>query len=172
MKALWVLMLSVAVCVPFSGHAEIYKWKDSNGVTRYSDTPPPSNVRQLPMSGGKPVKSAQDSENDVAGQSAGEQNKPAKQAVKESGPVQKGSEEEAIKRQEAAEAEKRRVQQKAAEEKARQENCLNAQKQLQTYTLGGRIYEVDEKGERIYKGDKDIAKGLEEARQDVEKYCE
>ena len=36
--------------------AEIYKWRDTNGVIRYSDVPPPSNVKQEPMSGKKSAK--------------------------------------------------------------------------------------------------------------------
>ncbi|HLD10422.1 MAG TPA: DUF4124 domain-containing protein, partial [Methylophilaceae bacterium] len=30
------------MALPIAGNAEVYKWKDKDGVTRYSDTPPPS----------------------------------------------------------------------------------------------------------------------------------
>lgn len=177
MKAFWVLAVSAAILLPSAAQAEIYKWKDSNGVTRYSDTPPPSNVKQLPVGGKKPPAAPAAGTNQSTGaapqgkveQGSAEQKKP-EQPAKEVKPAQ-GRDEAAIKRQEAAEAEKKKVQQQEAEAKARQENCDNAKKRLATYTLGGRIYDVDEKGERVYKSDADIAKGLEEAKQDVEKYC-
>ena len=50
-----VLLLCLAI-LPTLAAAEIYKWKDSNGTIRYSDVPPPSNVKQEPMRGKKPPK--------------------------------------------------------------------------------------------------------------------
>ena len=40
---LWGLSLAL-VMMPVTSNAEIYKWTDKNGVVRYSDIPPPSNI--------------------------------------------------------------------------------------------------------------------------------
>jgi hypothetical protein len=53
-KLLW-MMLSVLVTLPIAVNAEVYKWKDKDGVTRYSDIPPSSNVQKIPVNGTKPV---------------------------------------------------------------------------------------------------------------------
>ena len=39
------LLLLCMVLLPAIANAEIYKWKDKDGVTRYSDVPPPSNIK-------------------------------------------------------------------------------------------------------------------------------
>ncbi|MDG1097480.1 MAG: DUF4124 domain-containing protein [Methylophilaceae bacterium] len=44
LKQLMYLGLMVALATPMLVDAQIYKWKDKNGVTRYSDTPPTDNV--------------------------------------------------------------------------------------------------------------------------------
>ena len=31
---------------PLLSHAQVYKWKDKDGSIRYTDTPPPSNIKQ------------------------------------------------------------------------------------------------------------------------------
>ena len=41
-----VLVMLALSATAMSSQAEIYKWKDKNGATRYSDTPPPSNIKQ------------------------------------------------------------------------------------------------------------------------------
>src|SRR3546814_8447039 len=40
---LWGLSLALMLA-PAASNAEIYKWMDKNGVVRYSDIPPPSNI--------------------------------------------------------------------------------------------------------------------------------
>lgn len=39
---IWVGVTAMIFLLCFSGFADMYKWVDENGVTRYSDTPPPS----------------------------------------------------------------------------------------------------------------------------------
>jgi len=48
-----ILALAVCIALPTLGHAELYKWKDKNGQTQYTDTPPPSNIKIENMSGKK-----------------------------------------------------------------------------------------------------------------------
>lgn len=58
MKSSFILiLLSIALTIPTSGRAEIYKWIDAKGVVTFKDTPPPEgtkaeiiNVRSAPIS--------------------------------------------------------------------------------------------------------------------------
>ena len=38
------LILSLML-MPIMASAEVYKWREPNGVMRYSDVPPPSNIK-------------------------------------------------------------------------------------------------------------------------------
>ncbi len=54
MKLLPLLLATLALtAVSGLSQAEIYKWKDKDGKVRYSDTPPPSNVKQESITGKK-----------------------------------------------------------------------------------------------------------------------
>ena len=156
-KLLWV-MLSTLALLSMSANAEIYKWKDTNGVIRYSDIPPPSNVPHESLGSHKTVAPL-----------------PAPSAAEIS--AQKNSsaasrERDAIKRQEVAEAAKNKEQVKEAELKVKQQNCATAKANLQNYQQGGRIYKMNEKGEREYLDDAGIAENLEQAQKDVNEYCQ
>ena len=46
MKPLFALLAAATLSLPVLGHAEtVFKWVDGNGVTNYTTTPPPANVR-------------------------------------------------------------------------------------------------------------------------------
>ena len=54
MKWLPLLLAGLALtAISGLSQAEIYKWKDKEGNVRYSDTPPPSNIKQEPITGKK-----------------------------------------------------------------------------------------------------------------------
>ena len=173
-KVLWIT-LSVLMALPIAGNAEVYKWKDKDGVTRYSDTPPPPNVQQLPVSGKKPAATRPSAAASQGGVEAG--TPAAAPAAPVSGTDAKKKpaaslDSDATKRQAEAEKEKRMVEQKEAELEVKQQNCTTAKATMQNYQQGGRIYKMNEKGEREYESDESIAKGLEQAKKDVEQYCE
>jgi hypothetical protein len=131
--------------------ADIYKWKDSTGVVRYSDTPPIGNIPTESIKSRKiitPEPAA--SSNADAGQAAG------------------------IKRQETAEAEKKNTDElkaKQEEEKNKKQNCLLAKDNLKNYQDGALIYKVNDNGEREYLDEAGMAKGLVEAEKKVKDYC-
>lgn len=158
-KPLWIALLTLAL-LPMSANAEIYKWKDANGVIRYSDVPPPSNVPRESI-GVKKV---------VAPPTATAPSSTETSAQKKSPAANR--EGDAIKRQEDAEAAKNKEQAKEAELKQKQQNCATAKANLQNYQQGGRIYKMNEKGEREYLDDAGIAKNLEQAQKDVDEYCQ
>jgi hypothetical protein len=161
MKAVSLLVLTalITVMVPSGVQAEIYKWKDKNGTTRYSDVPPPSNIKNESI--GKnttktpavaPVENGSVPLNIKGGTAA-----PAAALSKD---------EAAAKRDQEVEAKKK------AELKYRQESCAAAQTNLRMYSAGGRLMTTDENGERRYLGDDEIGKGKADAQQAVEKFCD
>ncbi len=78
------------------------------------------------------------------------------------------------KQQEADEAKKhaeKEAADKLAEQKMKEDNCKLARSNLQTYQRGGRIIRNDEKGEKVYLDDKEIQQKLNEAQQEVSRWC-
>lgn len=165
-----LLLLCVAM-LPAFADAEIYKWKDKDGSIRYSDVPPPSNIKHEPMLGKKiPKPTGQPPLAPVEGDATAAMNKDKAATAKEAAPLSK--EEAANKRAKDAEAQKKAEEVKQADLKIKQENCKVARSNLAAFTNGGRITITDEKGERQYLGDEEIAKGKADAQRDIEKYCD
>lgn len=168
--SLLVLAVIVASMAPTLAQAEIYKWKDKNGITRYSDIPPPSNIKNESI-GKKTFKAptatavAPAENGSVPAANAG-----GTAAPKDAAALSK--EDAAAKRAQEAEAQKKADEVKQAELKYRQESCAAARTNLRTYSNGGRIMTTDENGERRYLGDEDISKGKADAQQAVEKFCD
>lgn len=162
---LWGLSLALALA-PAVSQAEIYKWKDKNGVVRYSDIPPPSNVPHKSL-GKKAVKPPTAVEAPAAAALEGA-------PVPDSG-VQQTPEEVTpdaeVQRQEA-EAARKQAEAAEAEQRAKQENCTTARANLANFEQGGRVYKMNENGEREYLGDDDLAAGKADAQAEVDKYCQ
>lgn len=170
------ILLLCLILLPVLATAEIYKWRDTNGVIRYSDVPPPSNIKQEPMHGKKLVKpTGQAPLAEVEGDATAAINKlkaaedKAKADDLKKAPPTK--EEAAAKRAKEAEESKKQEAQKKAELEIKQENCKNAKSRLATYTNGGRITKTDENGQKVFLGDADIAKARVEAQSDVDTHC-
>ena len=157
-QLLWGLSLALMLASAAS-HAEIYKWKDKNGVIRYSDIPPPSNVPHESLG-----KKGATAPTPVEIAPTAQPGAPAQQTPEEapSDANAKNEEEAARKKAEAAEAELRQ----------KQENCATAKANLANFKQGGRVYKMNEKGEREYMGEADLAAGLEKAQAEVDKYCQ
>lgn len=164
------LLLLCMVLLPAIANAEIYKWKDKDGVTRYSDVPPPSNIKQETIRGKRTVTSTgQAPSTAVEGDLAASVNRSkATDKAKASGASQDDA---AKKRAQDADLQKAEDQQKQAALKIKQENCNAAKKNLITYTTGGRISKINDNGEREYLGDEDLAKGKADSQRDVDAYC-
>ena len=136
-----------------SVQADIYKWKDNNGVIRYSDTPPIGNIPTESIKSRKiinpePTASTKDTSD-------------SKEAA-------------AMKRQETAEAEKKSsddLKAKEEEKKIKKQNCLLAKDSLKNYQEGALVYKVKDNGEREYLDEAGMAKGKTEAEKNVKQYC-
>ena len=191
MKSL-TLLLSLLL-LPTLASAEIYKWKESDGVIRYSDVPPPSNIKQEAISGKKsPKPTGTAPMTEVADDLAITANKDKLGSVKDKAPLDKknspiakaiaekspltppglSKEEAASKRAKDAEQQKKADEAKLAELNVKQANCKSAKSNLATYTTGGRISRTNEKGEREFMSDDDIGKAKADSQKDVEKYCD
>lgn len=174
MKLQQMLCVCLVIALPIFAHAEIYKWKEKNGTVRYSDTPPPSTSIKVDRIGNtgkdtlvKPRPSTDEAE-DVA-QPVSNQNKALPKEIKD--PVIDPEVEAARERAKKAEFDKKNNQAKAEEEKVNQQNCQSAKANYQNYSQGGRISTVDEKGERKFLTDQDLAAGKEKAQAEISKYC-
>ena len=165
------LLLAAFALTSISGlsQAEIYKWKDKDGKVRYSDTPPPSNIKQEPITGKKkpvtPTGKAPLAPVDSAVIA------PAATISKDIESPKNAEDVAAEKRQRNAETEKNVKQEKEAEAKRKTENCLAAKANMQTYTQGGRVYKMNEKGEREYMDEKGFAQGREKAQLEINENC-
>lgn len=152
------LLLVAFLLLPMMAMADVYKWKDTNGTTRYSDIPP-KNLPYETIGGGKIAAPAP---------------APAKAAPEEGASIKDpklSKEIDAQRRRDDAERSKKQDQQKQAAEKQKQDNCATARGNLANYQQGGRIYKMNADGEREYLDDSAIDKGLEEAQKQVDKYC-
>lgn len=164
----WAVLLSAMS--PALTHAEIYKWKDKDGTTRYSDVPPPSNIKNESMGKKIPKATAPTVTAPVESAAAATAGKGGEAAAKGGAPLTK--EEAAAKRAQEAEAQKKADAVKQAELKYRQESCAAARKNQAMFANGGRMMTTDEKGERRYMGDEEITKSKADAQRDVEKFCD
>jgi len=168
-KLLWI-MLSVLMALPIAANAEVYKWKDKDGNVRYSDTPPPSNVQQMPVNGKKtsapvPFNPA------VPAAVPAPATPPASAASDAKKKPAANPEGDVVKRQEQAEVDKKNAEKKEADLKIKQQNCANAKTNYNSYKIGGRMTRTNEKGEREYLSDADIAAGVAQAQKDMDQYC-
>ena len=172
------ILLLCVVLLPTLASAEIYKWKDNNGTVRYSDVPPPSNVKQESLYGKKIAKPTglaplAPVEGDMtAAINRDKATTSAKDKAKADEKVPPSKEEAAQKRAQDAEKQKQVDAQKKAESDTKQANCIAAKQNLATFTNGGRIAKTDENGKKQYLGDADIGQGKADAQKDVEKYCD
>lgn len=170
----WTLFLAVFTLslLPTLVNAEIYKWKDKNGVIRYTDTPPPSNIKLESIDGKRGIKQSSQApltpvvNSDVAVAGKGEMK--GKDAA---GKAETTEDAAAKLRQKNAEAEKNNKKEKEAQAKLNEENCKAAKSNLASYNQGGRVYKMNEKGEREYMDDAGLKAGAAKAQKEVAQYC-
>lgn len=131
---------------------KVYKWTDASGNTVYSQTPPPSkkDVKEMDVKASKPSTSPP-----AAAKSDADPSKPVDKKQAED----KAAEDAANK------------EQLAKNEEIRKENCKRASTQLRTINDGGRIYEVNEQGERVYWDDETRKQKIEDAQKTVDEWC-
>jgi hypothetical protein len=141
-----LFLVSCAMLVLSAAQAGgIYKWVDEHGVVHYSQDPHGQTSQEMKLKIPKTSTGNKESSAETA-----------KKSEDSPSDAQKNAEKQA-----AAKDEK----------EVRQKNCQIAMKRLATITAGGRLYEVNEKGERIYWDDATRKAKQEEAQKNVDEWC-
>ncbi len=170
------ILLLCAIILPTLASAEIYKWKDKEGKVRYTDVPPPSNIKQESLYGKKIPKPTGQAPLSEVKEDAATIAKKQKELDKEKAAIEKpGVNPSTVSKDDAAAKRAKEADQaKAADEakRVREENCKSAKANLKTHMDGGRLVKTNEKGEREYMSDADIKAGIATSQADVDKYCE
>jgi len=151
----------IAILAAAAAQAQVYKCLDASGRTAYSQNPcPPSMKRETMQRGGIPPASAA---------AAADADKASKGDAKPK--TAADQEQDFRKRQQAQAKAAKDADQKNAEAQAREAACRNARQRLSNFEIGGRISQIDEKGERYYMEDTQIETEKARARTDVSQFC-
>ena len=165
-----LITLLVAGLLPVLAQADLYKWKDKQGRTHYSDIPPPDvkadNLKAKPAVSNAPVVAKETGKDEKNGKEVVKGNE--KDSEKDG---EKSLEEAAAKRQKEAEEKKKADAEKAEIAKQKVADCRIARQNLASLNNGGRIYRTLDNGERDYMTDKDITSSRQSAQQAVNKFC-
>jgi hypothetical protein len=142
--------------------AQIYKCLDSNGTMVYSQNPcPPSMKRETMSRGGIPPASA-----------VAPADKASKSDAAKGGPRTPAEQEQDYRKRQQDQAKAaKEADLKTAEAQAKDANCRNARQRLTQFEIGGRISQINDKGERYYMEDAQIEASKTQARADVSQFC-
>ena len=143
MKRMIVVALALALA-PFAS-AEMYKYVDKNGKTVYTDQPPADADAKRVSAPTAPASA------------------PAKSYVERDKEVEKGREKSREQAKKSAETDKA--------DQAKKQRCEQARGNLQIYTDGGRIMKTNDKGERDYMSDEEIAAERAKTQKLVDEAC-
>ena len=147
-----LVLLAAATAVT----AQTYKWKDASGATQYSDTPPPSNARDVQQlrKAGTPVPSAPSTTGGAT------QSKSVADAEAEFRKRMAAREEADAKQAKAQEDEQTRVR-----------HCDQAKAQLSALESGNRVARYLPSGERVALDDAEREQAKIEAQKAVQTWC-
>lgn len=153
---LTALACGCLLAIPALG--ELYKWTDAEGKVHYSDQPPPPNIKQ-PVTVKPRSPAAPTAAPDAAGAAA-------------DAPKSYVEQDAEFNRRRVEAAEREAAAKKAATEAAeKKKNCEQAKAHLAGLQSGARITRYDEKGERVYLGDAEIAQEAARAKQVADSWC-
>ena len=141
-----ILALCACLAVACASAQTMYKWKDENGRWHFSENPPPDTTRNAEKIEVKPV---------------GSPTKP---------PADNWKERELESKQRAAKAGAAQAQNER-DEGARIRRCRQAQKEVDGLAHAGRVFELNDKGERVYLDDSKRQAALARWKEEAEKNC-
>jgi len=154
------LAIGLALCLALPATAQTYKWVDANGEVHYSDQAPPSNIKTETLQApAEPVAA------------------PAPAAAPAASPAEGGpkslAERDQAFRKRQADAAKEQAEQARKEAQARRkaEYCKSARAALANLEMGGRQVRINDKGERVFLTDAEIAQQTAQARKDADEAC-
>ena len=148
-----LLFLAAALFATQAAQAEVHKWVDANGKVQYSDQAPAGKTSVEKLRVDKSVPPAAPAAGKAAAKTLAERDLEYKQG------------------QVAAEEAQKKQSQIDADNKAKQQNCVGARGNLKMLEEGGRVFNYDAKGERVYLDDTARNKSLEEAKKRVAEWC-
>jgi hypothetical protein len=159
-------LLAFAMLAAAAAQAQVYKCLDADGRTVYRQDPCPPSMKRESMSKGMVTPALAPAAEPAPADKA------AKGDAAKSGPKTAADQEQAFrKRQQDAAKAAKDAEQKEAEAAAKDANCRNARARLAQYEIGGRITQIDDKGERYYLEDSQIESAKAQARADVSRFC-
>jgi uncharacterized protein DUF4124 len=163
-----IALFAIASLGAAAAQAQVYKCLDSNGRTVYLQNRCPPSMKPEAMSrGGIPPASAV-----APAASPADAGKASKSDAAKGGPKTAAEQEQAYrKRQQDQEKAAKTAEQKNAEAQAKDANCQNAKQRLANYEIGGRISQINDKGERYYMEDAQIEAAKARARAEVSQFC-
>ncbi len=149
-----LLVVLFAASVATAAQAQIKCWTNAAGKRECGDTPPPGAkvnvIRGASPAAAPPSTASKDAKGPLT---------PAEQ------------EQEYRKRQLEAQKARDKEEQGRKEAEAKRENCQRAQEALRTLESGQRIARTDQKGERYFLDESQIAQEVAKARQQVQQAC-
>jgi hypothetical protein len=153
-QPLRVLLLTAALSAAMHAHAQVYKCVDAKGKTVYSQVPCPSGASATVLGTKPPAARVEAPAKDAAAK--GDPSKPAAKDPSKPATAAEQDQDFRKRQEERAEAEKKATAQ-AAETQRKQEECRRAREQVAQYDMGGRIARMDDKGERYFLDDSQVA---------------
>ena len=150
-KLCFSLFAAVLLAAP-QAWAQVYKCVDASGKTVYLQWPCP------PGQSSKMISRKSEPAGDAPAAKPG-----AKPAA--------SPDQEFRKRQKEREEAEKKASEQSADAKRRQENCARAKEQLSLLDMGGRISRANEKGERYFLEDSQIAQEKTKAQASVAEWC-
>lgn len=149
-----VLLCALLCCVPIGvATAQVFKWVDEKGVTHYGERPPHGQQAQPVET--KPSPTPSPGSTPSPGKAHGGENWQERNLEFQKRRIQ---------REQQAEREQR-------EAKNRQRRCNVARDDLRRLESSRRLYDLNDKGERVYLDDAGRTAALERARRSVERSC-
>jgi len=157
LSRLALLFLAMAACA--SAQAQVYKWKDANGVIHYDDKAPEGgkakevHLREASPAGAAPAA--------VPGKDSKDGKDSGKQTLREK------EIELRTRRIEREQADAKKAQERAA----RESECKKAAADLADKRRIPVLYDLNDKGERIYKSDMEREAWLAEQQKEYDQHC-
>jgi len=145
----WLCLVSAALLLSFSVHAQIYKWVDENGQTHYSQQPPESGQAETVDVPPPPPIAPEQAREEV--QELIDQQQAAEQAEQEA---------------------QQQAQKQAEQEAAREENCRIARNNLTAYQNNPGRRVMDEEGNVTRLDEETRQQKIQEFQEQVDLYCQ
>jgi len=131
------------------GYADVYRWLDAAGEIHFGDRPPDKQAEKVSIQRAPTPPPG-------AGQAG---------RLQQQQKLLNAYREERLKKED----DERRL---AEQQEKQQRACMEAQDQLRQFERSGALYDLDEQGRRIYKGEAEREAFIENFRQQVRRYCD